>query len=346
MPSVRSSVLPHGPLAVTMGEPAGIGAEIAVKAWAARKRDEGVPPFFFLGDMALICERARLARHDVPFALIDDPEDVVDAFQEALPVLDLALVNPSTPGELDPANAGPVIEAIDRACAFALAGRISGMVTNPIHKRALYDAGFSAPGHTEYLAGLTGARQPVMMLSCPGLRVVPVTVHIPLGDVAGSLTTEAIVMQGRILAEGLIRDFGVKEPRIAVAGLNPHAGEEGKLGHEEQAIITPAIHQLQAEGIHIDGPYPADTLFHAQARTRYDAVLCMYHDQALIPLKTIDFERGVNTTLGLPIVRTSPDHGTALGIAAQGIAHPGSLIAALREAAFIAQNRALHEAGE
>ncbi len=339
MPSSPSSGSADRPLAVTMGEPAGIGAEITIKAWRARNEAESVPPFFFLGDAALLRERAELAGLEASFAVIETPGQAVDAFPDALPVLDLALARPSRPGELDPANAKAVIGAIDQACALALAGDVAGIVTNPIHKRALYDAGFSAPGHTEYLAMLTGARQPVMMLSCPGLRVVPVTVHLPLAQVAGALAAEAIIGQGRILAQGLIHDFGIATPRIAVAALNPHAGEEGKLGTEEHTIITPAIRQLQAEGIHIDGPWPADTLFHAEARARYDAVLCMYHDQALIPLKTIDFAHGVNTTLGLPIVRTSPDHGTALDIAARGIAHPGSLIVALREAALIARHR-------
>jgi 4-hydroxythreonine-4-phosphate dehydrogenase len=232
------------------------------------------------------------------------------------------------------------MRSIDMACDFALGGRAGGLVTNPIRKRALYEAGLQVPGHTEYLAARTGGQTPVMMLSCPGLRVVPVTVHEPLARVPALLTAAVIVEKGLILGHALRRDLGIARPRIAVAGLNPHAGEEGHIGREEIDIIAPAIEAIRREGFDVSGPLPPDTMFHAGARARYDAALCMYHDQALIPLKTIDFERGVNTTLGLPVVRASPDHGTALDIAGRGIAHPGSLIEALKLAAEIARNRA------
>ncbi|MEX2248437.1 MAG: 4-hydroxythreonine-4-phosphate dehydrogenase PdxA, partial [Parvibaculum sp.] len=240
------------------------------------------------------------------------------------------------------ANARAVLAAIDLACDLAMRGEAAGMVTNPIHKGALYEAGLELPGHTEYLAARTGGVPVAMMLSCPGLRVVPATVHLSLKDAAAALNTSLVAAQGTILVRALRDDFGIARPRIAVAALNPHAGEGGHLGREEIEIIAPAIAAIRAAepGVEIWGPAPADTLFHAAARERYDAVLCMYHDQALIPLKTIDFEHGVNTTLGLPIIRTSPDHGTALDIAGRGIAHPGSLIAALQAAGEMARSQA------
>jgi 4-hydroxythreonine-4-phosphate dehydrogenase len=261
-------------------------------------------------------------------------------------VLDRPLQTPVTPAQPNPAHAQAVIAAIAQAADLALAGDAAAMITNPIAKASLYDAGFTYPGHTEFLAAHIAKRrggtppEPVMMLEIPGLRVVPVTIHLPLADAIQALSTKAIVNKGRILARALAQEFGVPHPRIAVAALNPHAGEAGALGREEADIIAPAVEMLRADGITAAGPFPADTLFHAGARTRFDAVLCMYHDQALIPLKTLDFERGVNITLGLPIIRTSPDHGTAFDIAGTGKADPSSLIAAIARAGALAAHRA------
>ncbi|HEX7774891.1 MAG TPA: 4-hydroxythreonine-4-phosphate dehydrogenase PdxA [Parvibaculum sp.] len=327
------------PLALTMGEPAGIGPEITLKAWLARER-ETLPVFFAVGSAALYRSLLEALKLDAPVEEISDPADAAKVFARALPVIQVELAANVVPGTLAPANAVAVMRSIDVACDFAVQGRAAGLVTNPIHKRALYDAGLQVPGHTEYLAERTGAKTPVMMLSCPGLRVVPVTVHEALASAVASLTSAMIVEKGLILARALRRDLGIQRPRLAVAGLNPHAGEEGHIGREEIDIIAPAIEAIRREGFDVSGPLPPDTMFHAAARARYDAALCMYHDQALIPLKTIDFERGVNTTLGLSVVRTSPDHGTALDIAGQGRAHPGSLIEALKLAAEIARNRA------
>jgi len=326
------------PLALTIGEPAGIGPEISLKAWA-RRHEDALPPFFAVGDASCYREAARLIGVNVPIEPISKPADAVTAFGHAFPVLDLPLATSAEPGRLAPENAAAVIAAIDLACDLSLKGEASGIVTNPIHKRALYEAGFKVPGHTEYLAERVGG-SPVMMLSCPGLRVALVTIHIPLRAVPETLSTSAIVETGKTLAQALRTDFGIEAPRLAVAALNPHGGEEGHLGREEIEIIAPAIPLIRETGVEVTGPLPADTLFHERARERYDAVLCMYHDQALIPLKTIDFDHGVNTTLGLSIVRTSPDHGTALDIAGKGIAHPGSLIEAIRQAGEIAWNRA------
>lgn len=326
------------PLALTMGEPAGIGPEITLKAWSARK-SEALPAFFVVGAPSLYRDAAAALKLDIAIREISAASEAAEIFPEALPVLPVALDAAVEAGRLVPANERAVMRAIDLACDLALAGRAAGIVTNPIHKRALYDAGLKVPGHTEYLAERTGGATPVMMLSCPGLRVVPVTVHEALKSVATSLTTAMIVEKGLILARALKRDLGLTHPHMAVAGLNPHAGEEGHLGREEIEIIAPAIEAIRREGVDVSGPLPPDTMFHAAARARYDAALCMYHDQALIPIKTIDFERGVNTTLGLPIVRTSPDHGTALNIAGQGVASPLSLIEAIRLAGAIAENR-------
>ena len=319
------------PLALTMGEPAGIGPEITVKAWTAR-RNEKLPPFFVIGAPALY---AGVRVHE-----ISTPEEALSVFDDALPVLPIELGTPVVAGTLSPANASAVMRSIDMACDFALSGATAGMVTNPIHKRALYEAGLNVPGHTEYLAERSGGATPVMMLSCPDLRVVPVTVHDALAKVAAQLTRDMIVEKGLILARALKRDLGIAQPRIAVAGLNPHAGEEGHIGREEIDIIAPAMAIIAREGVTLTGPMSPDTMFHAAARARYDAALCMYHDQALIPIKTIDFDRGVNTTLGLSIVRTSPDHGTALDIAGRGIANALSLIEAIKLARVIATNRA------
>ncbi|MBC7102584.1 MAG: 4-hydroxythreonine-4-phosphate dehydrogenase PdxA [Parvibaculum sp.] len=331
------------PLALTMGEPSGIGPEITLKAWIGRG-SSSLPPFFVVGDASLYRETALSLGIDVPVRDIEAPEETATVFPAALPVLSLPvpLEEKPVPGRLSAANAAAVLSSIDLACDFVLQDKAAGIVTNPIHKRALYEAGLTMPGHTEYLAERSGGATPVMMLSCPGLRVVPVTVHLSLREAVAALSVQTIVDQGVILARSLASDFGIGCPRIAVAALNPHAGEEGHLGREEIEIVAPAIEAMR---IHVPdaefrGPAPADTLFHAAARAHYDAVLCMYHDQALIPLKTIDFEHGVNTTLGLPIVRTSPDHGTALDIAGRGQAHPGSLIEAIRMADGIVRCRA------
>lgn len=327
------------PLAVTMGDPAGIGGDIALAAWTQR-RSADLPPFFLIDNPARLKRLAGELGLAVDLAEIRSPDEAAALFGDALPVLPIDLTAEPVPGQLDGANAAAVIASLEKAVVLTLAGTAGGIVTNPIHKQTLYAAGFEHPGHTEYLAEATG-RTPVMMLSCPGLRVVPVTIHVPLSDVSGLLSEELIVSRGRVLADTLEKDFGLARPRLAVAALNPHGGESGALGREEIEVIAPAVEALRAAGIDARGPFPADTLFHAEARETYDAVLAMYHDQALIPLKTIDFNNGVNTTLGLPLVRTSPDHGTACDIAGTGKAHPGSFIAALRQAAFIAAHRAL-----
>jgi 4-hydroxythreonine-4-phosphate dehydrogenase len=325
------------PLALTMGEPAGIGGEIALAAWEALK-NEG-PAFFAIDDPARLMGLAAVLGRSVAVAAISAPEEAASWFAKALPVLPLPLAVPAVAGRPDTRNAPVVISAIERAVSLALAGHAAAVVTNPISKAALYAAGFAHPGHTEFLAALTGVAQPVMMLASPDLRVVPVTVHVALRAAIAMLSAELIVRIGRIVAAALARDFGIAHPRLAVAGLNPHAGEEGALGSEDRDIIAPAIAQLAAEGIAAQGPFPPDTMFTAAARARYDAALCMYHDQALIPLKTLDMTHGVNVTLGLPIVRTSPDHGTAFDIAGKGCADPASLVSALRLAAAMATQR-------
>jgi 4-hydroxythreonine-4-phosphate dehydrogenase len=334
---------PAPPIALTMGEPAGIGGEITLKAWQIRRGND--PAFFAIDDPVRLGGLARRIGLTVPVVEIDAPEEAGVAFEEGLPVLRCALVAKAEPGRPDPANVPAVVAAIDRAVALAREGRAAAVVTNPIHKATMYVGGFEHPGHTEYLGTLAGEdARPQMMLAVPGLRVVPVTVHLPLADVATALSREAIIEAGEVTAAALTRDFGIAAPRLAVAALNPHAGEAGALGVEERGIIAPAVEALRARGIDARGPAPADTLFHAQARKDYDAALCMYHDQALIPLKTIDFDRGVNITLGLPFVRTSPDHGTALGLAGRGQASASSLIAALTLAGEMAARRRAHAA--
>ena len=317
-------------LLLTMGDPAGIGGEIAAKAWRALA---GSGPAF-----AILADPFWVGGLDVPMAVIQAPDQAADVFAAALPVLPVELPAIARPGHPDPANAPAVIESIASAVRLAQAGQASAVVTNPISKAVLYAAGFPHPGHTEFLGALTGAT-PVMMLACPQLRVVPVTIHVSLRRALEGVTTAAILAVARATHAALRRDFGIAAPRLAVAGLNPHAGEQGAMGHEDAEVIAPAVAALRAEGIDATGPYPPDTMFTAAARPTYDAAVCMYHDQALIPLKTLDMTGGVNVTLGLPIVRTSPDHGTAFGIAGQGVADPGSLIAALRMAADLARRR-------
>jgi 4-hydroxythreonine-4-phosphate dehydrogenase len=323
------------PLALTMGEPSGIAGEITSKAWRALRATG--PAFFLIGDPVLL--------GDVPVRLVEAPEQAEAVFAEALPVLPLRLTAPVRAGHPDPAHARAVIGSIETAVRFALEGRAGAVVTNPIQKSALTAAGFRHPGHTEFLGELAGdGGPPVMMLACAGLRTVPVTVHVALAEAVRGLTTAMIVEQGRIVAASLRRDFGIAAPRLVVAGLNPHAGEAGTMGGEDIAIVAPAVAALRGAGIDASGPLPADTLFTPRARETYDCALCMYHDQALIPVKTLDMDGGVNVTLGLRIIRTSPDHGTALDIAGQGRADAGSLVAALRLAAAMAANRA-KEAG-
>jgi 4-hydroxythreonine-4-phosphate dehydrogenase len=332
-------------LALTSGDPNGIGPEIAAEAWRRRGR-ESVPAFYLLGDPKLTAARARLAGHAVPI-IETDPQGAEQAFADALPVVPLENAFRDEAGAADPGNAPGVIEAIERGVADVLHGRADAVVTCPIAKKSLYEAGFGFPGHTEFLADLaaraTGRNvTPVMMLAGPDLRTVPVTIHIPLADVPGTLTEDMIIEAGRITAHDLERRFGIANPRLAIAGLNPHAGEGGTIGREEDLVVGPAIAVLRGEGIDAFGPLPADTMFHPAARTRYDAALCMYHDQALIPAKALAFDQAVNVTLGLPFIRTSPDHGTAFEIAGKGTARPDSLIAALKLARMLAdhENRA------
>jgi 4-hydroxythreonine-4-phosphate dehydrogenase len=326
------------PLALTMGEPAGIGGEITLMAWLARDA-EGLPPFFAVDDPARLEAVAAAIGVHVPVQPIAGAEDTAATFAHALPVLAIGPAVGAIPGKPNADHGGTVVESIERAAALALDGAAAGIVTNPIHKATLAAAGFPYPGHTEYLAARTNASA-AMMLTCPGLRVVPVTVHLGLAAAIAALSSEAIVGCAKTAARALMDDFGIAAPRLAVAALNPHGGEGGTMGREEIEVIAPAIVRLKAVGLAVAGPAPADTLFHAAARERFDAAICMYHDQALIPLKAIDFARGVNVTLGLPLVRTSPDHGTALDLAGTGTASAASLIAAIKLAGEIAERRA------
>lgn len=320
---------PARPIALSCGEPAGIGPELAYKAWQALG---AALPFFWIGDPAHLPVGCKIA-------LIERPDQAIGA--AGLPVLAQPMPGRLTHGEPNPAHAAGVIAAIARGVDLVRTGDASALCTAPIHKKALQDgAGFAYPGHTEYLAALTDTPRVVMMLASEQLRVVPATIHMPLRDVAAALTRDVLDATIRITHTGLIRDFALPNPRIAIAGLNPHAGEGGKMGLEEIELIAPLLADLSSEGFDLLGPLPADTMFHPAARAQYDAAICMYHDQALIPIKTLDFDRGVNVTLGLPIVRTSPDHGTAFNIAGQGVANPTSLIEALKLAARMAAARA------
>ncbi len=319
------------PIAMSCGEPAGIGPELAV---AARRRLGAEVPFFWIGD----------PRHLPPgsaFELVGEPAEALSVLPDLLPVLAHCFPALAVPGQPDPHNAQSVIDVIARGVNLIRAGQAAAICTAPIHKKALQDgAGFAYPGHTEFLAHLGGDVPVVMMLACNTLRVVPVTIHIPLAEVAARLTAALLDQTIRLTHAGLIRDFGLQNPRLAVAGLNPHAGEGGAMGGEETRLITPVLDRLRAEGMAISGPHSADTLFHARARAQFDAAICMYHDQALIPIKTLAFDEGVNVTLGLPFIRTSPDHGTGLDIAGKGVARPDSTVAALRLAAKLAGRRA------
>jgi 4-hydroxythreonine-4-phosphate dehydrogenase len=327
------------PLVLTLGEPAGIGPDLTLALWR-RRAEFDLPPFYVIGDPDFYRRRAKALGLDVPLDVVSPPQ-AAETFARALPVAPLEMNISSEPGHPDASSAPAAIASIRRAVADVLAGRARGIVTNPIAKNVLYRSGFVDPGHTEFLARLaeesSGQKfHPVMMLWSRELAVVPVTIHLPFKDVVERLTADLIVTTGRIVARDLTTRFGLASPRIAVAGLNPHAGEDGALGGEDRAIVAPAVAQLCAEGIDAVGPLPADTMFHAAARARYDVAMCMYHDQALIPIKTLAFDHAVNVTLGLPFVRTSPDHGTAFDIAGTGKADPTSLKEALRLAARLA----------
>lgn len=323
-----------------MGEPAGVGGELTLMAWAAR-RERALPPFFLIDQPERLTALAARLGLDVPVVEIARAADARVLFPDTLPVLRQDLVVPARPGRPDAANGPAVIASIDRAIALVRAGEAAAMVTNPIQKSSLYAAGFRHPGHTEYLADRAGlTHPPVMLLEGGGLRVALVTIHVALRAVPDLLTVDAICHTARLTGQALRRDFALPHPRLAVAALNPHAGEDGAMGREEIEVIAPAVARLRAEGWDVTGPLPADTLFHAAARTRHDAVICHYHDQGLIPLKTVDFDTGVNITCGLPFIRTSPDHGTALALAGSGSASPNSLIAALHSAARMAAARA------
>jgi 4-hydroxythreonine-4-phosphate dehydrogenase len=327
------------PLALTIGEPAGIGPDIAIAAWR-RRHELGLPAFYLIGDRDFLAQRAKILGVELPLADAT-PRTAAQLFADVLPVVNVGHAITARPGLPDNSSAPTAIAAIRNAVADVVSGRAGAVVTNPIAKSVLYRAGFKHPGHTEYLAELAGnggpAPLPVMMLWSPELAVVPVTIHLPLRDAITELTTDLIVRTVRIVAADLKARFGIAKPRLAISGLNPHAGEDGSLGTEDQSIIAPAIVTLRGEGIEVRGPLPADTMFHAAARKTYDCAICMYHDQALIPIKTIAFDDGVNVTLGLPFIRTSPDHGTAFDIAGTGKANPASLIAALRLAARMAE---------
>lgn len=328
------------PLGLTMGDPSGIGLDLTLKAWN-RRHELDLPGFIFIGDINALEARAALLGSDGKIKETST-DDALDCFDQYIPAIQIPAPKAVVAGEPDSGNASTVIGAIDLAVGLAKTGAISGVVTNPIAKSVLYDAGFKHPGHTEYLAFLSKDGRgieplPVMMLSGPELRTVPVTIHIPLMSIMEHLTTDLIVKTCEITARDLTNRFGIKAPRLAISGLNPHAGEDGALGHEDAKYIAPAIAQLQAKGIDVTGPLPADTMFHEDARPNYDVAICMYHDQALIPAKALGFHDAVNVTLGLPFIRTSPDHGTAFSIAGKNIAREDSLVAAIRLAHEMAE---------
>ncbi len=333
------------PLALTLGEPAGIGPDLALAVWR-RRAELDLPRFYLVADPDFIRLRAERLGLQVPIAPVT-PAAAASAFPSAVPVVALGVDVTAEPGRPDQSSAPAAIASLRRAVADVLSGAAAAVVTSPVAKNVLYSWGFAEPGQTEFLATLvhetTGKRlRPVMMLWSPELAVVPVTIHLPLRDIFAHLSIELVVETGRIVARDLSGRFHIPRPRLAIAGLNPHAGEQGTLGEEDRTIVAPAVAQLAADGIDVRGPLPADSLFHERARASYDAALCMYHDQALIPIKTLAFDHAVNVTLGLPFVRTSPDHGTAFDIAGTGTADATSLVAALRLAARLskADNRA------
>ncbi len=333
------------PLVVSLGDPAGVGPELIAAAWAAREA-ELLPPFVVAGGASVLAAAAEARGLSVPVREVFHPAEALDLFDLVLPVL-AGADGDYTPGAPDRAGAELALASLTEATELTRSGDCSGLVTAPIAKSLLAEVGFDHPGQTEFVAAACGvpAEDAVMMLAGPSLRTVPLTVHVALSAVPGLITSDLIVAKARIVARALARDFGIAAPRLAIAALNPHAGEDGRMGHEDMAVIAPAIAILRAEGIDATGPHPADALFTPRARSTYDAALCMYHDQALVPLKALEFDEGVNVTLGLPIVRTSPDHGTAFGIAGQGVADPGATIAAIRMAGEIAARRAGAELG-
>ncbi|WP_439392614.1 4-hydroxythreonine-4-phosphate dehydrogenase PdxA [Bradyrhizobium sp. PMVTL-01] len=332
------AALPIKPLALTLGEPAGIGPDITIAAWL-RRRELNLPAFYLLGDEAFVAQRAKALGAGIRIAAVS-PDEANAAFAEALPVVATGQSATAEPGKPDASSAPAALASIRQAVTDVREGRAGAVVTNPIAKSVLYRAGFRHPGHTEFLAELAAedgrVPQPVMMLWSPRLAVVPVTIHLSLREALSQLSSELIVSTVRIVATELTSRFGIARPRIAVSGLNPHAGEDGSLGHEEQTVIAPALKVLRNDGIEARGPLPADTMFHDAARNLYDCAVCMYHDQALIPIKTVAFDDAVNVTLGLPFIRTSPDHGTAFDIAGTSKANPSSLIAAIQLAGRMA----------
>ena len=330
----------EGALVVSLGDPAGVGPELIVAAWAAREA-ELLPPFVVAGGAEVLAAAAQTRGLSVPVREVFHPAEALECFDFMLPVL-AGTDGDYTPGAPDQAGAELALASLTEATELAHNGDCWGLVTAPIAKSLLAEVGFLHPGQTEFVAAACGvaAEDAVMMLAGPSLRTVPLTVHVALSAVPGLITADLIVRKARIVAKALAQDFGIDHPRLAIAALNPHAGEDGRMGLEDAAVIAPAIAALQAEGIDATGPHPADALFTPRARATYDAALCMYHDQALVPLKALDFDAGVNVTLGLPIVRTSPDHGTAFGIAGKNLADPGATIAAIRMAGEIAARRA------
>ncbi len=330
------------PLVLSLGDPAGIGPELIAEAWA-RREAEALPTFAVAGGAELLRAAAASRGIELPVERIADPREAAAVFARALPVLG-GIDGAWTPGAPSREGAALALASLEAAARLATSRAASALVTGPVAKARLAEAGFDHPGQTEYVAAGCGvaAEDAVMMLAGPRLRAVPLTVHVALAEVPRLLTADLIARRARIVAEALARDFGISRPRLAVAGLNPHAGEDGRFGSEEARAIAPAVAALRADGIDATGPHPADALFTVRARERYDAALCMYHDQALIPLKALDFDEGVNVTLGLPVVRTSPDHGTAFDIAGQNLAHPGATIAAIRMAGECAARRARH----
>lgn len=326
------------PLAVALGDPAGIGPEIVAKAWDAR-HEHDLAPFFAVGD-----QRSIEAVWSGPIRLISSPDEAMGCFSSALPLIQIHDTADIVPGQPDLAGARCALDSLELAAGLARSPIVGGLVTAPVAKAQLYAIGFTHPGQTEFVAERCGvsAANTVMLLAGPTLRAVPITTHVPLREVVNLVTVDLIVAKARATERGLIRNFGIERPRLAIAGFNPHAGESGSIGREEIELILPAIEILRTEGVDVTGPLAADTMFHARARAQYDCALCLYHDQALIPLKTLHFDEGVNMTLGLPIVRTAPDHGTAFGIAGTNQAHPGAMIAALKLAAEAARNRLLH----